>query len=399
MDRAFFSRHLHGILDWWEFLVDWTDGGVWVDPHPFSREIRWRRKDLLIHVRQLYNYSVGIEHGHPLARAVAGHLLATLDTVFPRRVGELILTPHFHETSVDIIDGYKHTYLILGLARHARAARSLDVAERALRIYRQLDETLSDHPLEDRGAWTACLPDGTGRAKKSDNASLHRAEAALNIQMAFDACGAERGEATEYLRGQVTALARFFDRRLARPEEGYQHSVLTDDCEPPPFAEHATKSLAHAFEWMGVCFEIESVFGVDLGFLDGRGRELTRRALAHGLAPNGCFRNDYVPSHGAAAMQGAFWPQVEALLGALWCRKRWGESDFPAEAAERMLGFYRRHFLRPAPLGGGILSSVSENGVPMDQRTGHEYKCDHHALRLCEKVIDYDLVPEGWPDE
>jgi mannose/cellobiose epimerase-like protein (N-acyl-D-glucosamine 2-epimerase family) len=184
----------------------------------------------------------------------------------------------------------------------------------------------------------------------------------------------------------------FFRNRIARPDEGWTVERLNHDATPADHVEEWAQSLGHALEWMGFYFEMETHCGVTLPFPEEDLRTLARNTLDNGLSPCGAFRNDYVPRFRAGPQIATFWPQVEAPLGSLWAAARWGEETFPREEAERMLAFYRAHLFVPEEYGGGIFSSVSENGVPLRWNRGYRFKCDHHAVRLCEKVLEYGLV-------
>ncbi len=374
--------------------MDWEGGGIFSHVDRYSRAPYGTRKELLPHMRQLYNYSAGHEWGHPRAEAVARHLYATLDFVFPDREGALLLTTKQYESDQWEVDAYMNAYVILGLSRFARTFGVRAAAERALEVYRQLDADFTQYPLAENGSWFSRAPGSKECRVKSDNGVLHRCEAALNLYRALSTTAPDLLEThREYLLGEMKALVYFFTTRIARPEEGYTVESLQDDCTPELNYAESRQSLAHGFEWIGFCFEMETHCGLKLEFLDTTGRMLVERTLVNGLAPNGCFRNDYIPHYRAGPQVATFWPQVEAPLGVLWARKRWGEDAFPLERAERMVRFYRENLFQRPEYGGGILNTVSENGVPMSRGRGHRFKCDHHAVRMCEKVLEYTLAP------
>lgn len=392
--KSDFIQHLLFLNDWWEEFVDWENGGIFAHVGEARKAVSSSVKEFLPHVRQLYNYCAGHEAGHPRAERVARHLLETLDAVFPAREGELFLTSTRWDPEQLEVDAYMNAFAVLALSRFSRTFHDAGAAERALRVYKQLAEEFTDSPLAERGSWFTRSPGENDFRVKCDNGVLHRCESALNLYRALEGVSPRLFHLHgTWLRDQMDGMVRFFDQRIARPDDGFTLEALTDDALPPPDYEDAVQSLAHGFEWIGFCFEMEAHCGLRFDFLDDRGRRLLKNTLANGLAPNGCFRNDYVHRFRTGPQIASFWPQVEAPLGVLWARKRWGEPAFSLEAAERMLAFYEHHFFERPEFGGGILASVSENGVPLSRRRGWRFKCDHHAVRMCEKALDYDLLP------
>ncbi|MEX2608035.1 MAG: AGE family epimerase/isomerase [Kiritimatiellia bacterium] len=389
----YFIEHLLELNTWWEPFVDWEGGGIFANVERYSRTPRGTRKELLPHMRQMYNYSAGHERGHPRAESIARHLYETLDSVFPDREGALFLTTKQYEQTQWEVDAYMNAYVVLGLSRFARTFEERAAAVRALEVYRQLDAEFTHYPLAENGSWFSRDSDSKDCRVKSDNGVLHRCEAALNLYRALSGTAPDLLETYgDYLRGEMQAMVHFFITRIARPEEGYTVEGLKDDCTPELYHEDSRQSLAHGFEWIGFCFEMETHCGLTIDFLDTSGRLLVEKTLINGLAPNGCFRNDFVPRYRTGPQIATFWPQVEAPLGVLWARKRLGGEAFLLEKAERMLSFYRDYLFQRPEWGGGILNTVSENGIPMGRGRGHRFKCDHHAVRMCEKVLEYNLV-------
>lgn len=393
MKTEYFCQHLTYILHWWADFVDWENGGIFTWTRDFKKEKYNDHKAPLMHLRQLYNYSVGHEAGFGGADKIAAHLYDTLPVVFPERQGALMISSPRRQPDTALIEGYLNAYQVICLSRFARTFQHREAAENALKVYRELDALFTDVPLASQGTWDTCTLDHSLKNGKSDNAHIHRCEAALNLYRALKVAAPELAEKeSAYLLREMQDLCHFFDQRISRPDAGYTVEHMQNDCRPHPHTGLIQQSLAHGFEWLGFCLEIETHTGLELPFMNDRMQTLCRNTLKNGLAPNGCFRNDYYPDYRMAQLRGTFWPQVEAVLGALWARKRWGECAFPLEEAARMLGFYEKYFIIPEDLGGGIMNSVSENGCPGSFTCGHPFKCDHHAVRMCEKVLEYDLL-------
>jgi len=390
--RAFLEEHLRGINEWWEFMVDWEGGGIFVYDDPFACAVRFPSRALLMHVRQMYNYCVGQEHGHAASERIARHLYETLDPLFERTEDGVYLdTPsrrhHFYVSS------YNNAYVVLALSRFARTFGERGAIERAIAVYRAMDQRFADGPMEERGCWTVFDEDEQRGRYKSDNAVMHRFEAALNLLRVMRSIApAMAAEHENYLRGEMEAMAHLFATRIAQPEEGYTVEHFTDDYEKPPFNDDLKQSLGHAFEWIGFLLEAETRLGMKFDFLDEIGPPLLQNALKNGLAENGAFSNDYIVSRRAGPQLAEFWPQVEVPLHWLWAAQRWGSDAFPTERAERMVAFYRENFFQKECYGGGIMTEVSHNGVPVRSERGHNYKCDHHAVRFSEKALEYHLV-------
>jgi len=343
----------------------------------------------------MYNYSVGHEHGLVTCEKIARHLYETLDTVFPEKEGALLISSKNRYQGNQHLSGYLNAYLAIGLSRYARTFGHRPALERAIKVYHQLDERFTDSLLAEKGTWDVYNCETFVKSGKTDNAHIHRCEAALNILHSIKTIAPDLLDKEEdYLCKQIEDLTTFFDIHIAVPEQGFTIEHLKDDSSPSTYYRHEKQSLAHGFEWLGFCLEIERHTEIKLPFMQDRMKTLSTITLANGLAPNGCFRNEYIPALKKAPLSAMFWPQVEAILGALWARKRWGEEAFPFEKAERMMNFYQSYFFKADELGGGILSRVSENGVPTNYGTGHTFKCDHHAVRMIEKIFEYDLLGE-----
>ncbi|WFB34328.1 AGE family epimerase/isomerase [Kiritimatiellota bacterium B12222] len=393
MNPSLFEDHLNYILEWWAPFVDWENGGIVTYVHPLKKVESTPRRAPLMHLRQLYNYSVGFEHGHAQSEHIAHHLYNSLYSSFPKRSGSLLVGNKSQKIEDNSISSYLNAYHVIALSRYALAFNHRAAAESALQIYKELDLLFTDYDLKTLGTWDTFDPTTQQRSDKSDNAHIHRCEAALNLFRALKKVAPDQLEIEKnYLQSQIKDLLYFFDTRISRPEDGLTVEHLADDCSPCAEFDYIYQSLAHGFEWLGFCFEIEAHCEITIPFMDDRMRRLSSRTLENGLAPNGCFRNDFYPGSKSAPLCATFWPQVESILGVLWARKRWGEQAFPLEKAQRMMNFYQQYFFKSEALGGGILTTVSENGCPISLNTGHNFKCDHHAVRMVEKVIDYNLL-------
>lgn len=395
MNNELFEQQLSYILHWWAFFVDWENGGIISVLKKMRKEKASDKRIALMHLRQMYNYSVGYEFGVSGSEKIARHLYETLYQVFPNRSGNMITGQIWSRKKEPLISGYLNAYQAICLSRFARAFNDRQAAELSLKVYQELDLLLSDGILSEGGTWDFYFYESKLCEGKSDDCTIHRCEAALNVYRALEAASPDLLETHKpYLQSQLRELTTFFDRFISRPEEGMTIERLQDDCNPPKDSRHRLQSLAHGFEWFGFCQEIEAYCRISIPFMDDRMRILVDKTMKNGLSPNGCFRNRYCLNTRSAPLIAEFWPQVEAVLGALWARKRWGEKSFPLEHAEQLMNFYQKHFFKPESLGGGIMSAVSENGCPIDYGSGHGYKCDHHAVRLVEKTLEFNLLAE-----
>lgn len=104
MVPQYFKDHLSYILTWWEDFIDWEKGGVFTVIKPFTKIPVQEYKIPLMHLRQLYNYSVGFEQGHPRAEKIANHLANSLFEVFPERQGSLMISSDHRLTTVKNCD-------------------------------------------------------------------------------------------------------------------------------------------------------------------------------------------------------------------------------------------------------------------------------------------------------
>ena len=86
-----------------------------------------------------------------------------------------------------------------------------------------------------------------------------------------------------------------------------------------------------------------------------------------------------------------FLGQVESTLTACYAAGYYRSSRYLAKARE-LLSFYFNYFVDRE--FGGIFSELSSSGIAVDRRKGHMYKCDHHNLRMCEKILKYGLLEQ-----
>ncbi len=148
-------------------------------------------------------------------------------------------------------------------------------------------------------------------------------------------------------------------------------------------------TLGHPLEWFGFLFEAQHHLKRKSTVLEEAGEKLLNNNLDLAYADSGCFRSKYSFDEHTVYPKTDFWSQVEGILGALYGYAYYGDARY-RDKADDMWEFYRRSMCDAAH--GGIYEQVARDGTPLSFTKGSPWKCDHHALRVCEKIIRYRLL-------
>jgi mannose/cellobiose epimerase-like protein (N-acyl-D-glucosamine 2-epimerase family) len=220
---------------------------------------------------------------------------------------------------------------------------------------------------------------------------LHLYEALVNLGLAAQSifCCAGRDRVFARLLPVFDDCYRLITRRIFNKRLNVTLEDFDDDMTISMDQRYGSVTNAHALEWMGFMIEARWLTGRRHPFLEKAGRGLLDASFARADSPLGAFRNDYYLREGRSAEWTSFWAQVESTLTACFAAKFYGSPRY-LRKADRLWSFYSRYFLDRE--FGGIFSEVSSSGIALDRRKGHMYKCDHHNLRMCEKIIQYRLL-------
>lgn len=389
------ESHIHDILSYWENAVDYDQGGIhfWVD----HAELRpFDRKCLLMHARQLYNYAVGIEQGHTRSESIARHLYETLDTVFPpldglypSKVGFGFGMHRRAPNAPPAVKAYDQYYLVIAMARYAVATADPAVFDRARALFDRICEALC--PTAGLGSASWIDMGDTSVHGFDGNTNLHCVEAMVNLAYALERIDsiAHREEYRRYLRTRLGDALRLFESTFFDKEHLCTPEVFDDDRQIAQEQLFSPVTMAHPLEWLGFWFEARQLTGIEIPFFGAESRRLTDAIVERAVAPNGCFRNNYYLVEGRCDTLSDFWGQAEAVLGLLYAARIHGIQAY-ANAADTVAQFYFEQYRDGER--GGIYSEVSESGIVIDRQKGKPYKCDHHSLRMCEKILRWNLL-------
>jgi len=396
---SIFEEHLQYILDFWKPAIDFEKGGVhWVVQVLPQFSIKKRtEKSLLMHVRHLYNYSCGKQYGIEGAAEIAHHLYQSLDTVFPQHngiyeSGHQGIQPLIRPEIYPKLSSYDQCYTVIGLAKYAGVFSDEQAYHKAKNLLYRTREVFEDLPYKERGMFAEIsLPTGE-KSGKTGNSFLHTLEALVNLLQTVDIIF-KNPERRNMERQQLTAYVEevydIFISHLFHPQDSTVPDKRELDLTLPPHYASMHTTMAHPLEWVGFFFEAELVTGVHFDFNGVKARSVVDLVIERALANNGCFKNAYLPRQDACLLKSEFWSQSEAVLGMLFAWRQFGNRRYLNDAVKAAL-FYFTNFVDT--VYGGINEEVDANGTVISMRKGGIYKCDHHSLRMCEKVLQYRLL-------
>lgn len=397
MNERDLSSHIRSILEFWTPALDWKAGGIHFLMRDFGKGPDRRSvKNLLMHVRQLYDFSVGHERGYPGATKAARHLSSTLDPLF-LKPEKLYASYHQPEGNWrrEGFSAYDQFYCVVGISRFARAFRDKQAWRKARDLFFRA-MTIFGHgaTFRTQGLFASWNPSKRRWHWKSGNALLHLYESLVNLGLA---CRAVFGSSPEGER-EFKALEPVFEdcyHLITRKIYSRKHRVMLEDFEddltPGLDQEYGCVTNAHALEWIGFMIEASLLTGKNYPFLGKEGKKLADISFERAASRLNGFRNDYFLHEKTSTEDVPFWAQIESILTACFLAKWWKDNSYLLKA-RKLWDFYGKYFLDRK--FGGIYSAVSCHGVATDRRKGHAWKCDHHNLRVCEKILDYGLLSE-----
>jgi len=385
------ESHLKDILEYWKPAVDYQHGGIYCNMEPVRHQIEDPgSKCLLMHARQLYNFSAGTDLGYQGCQSIARHLYESLEQLFPRKEG---IFPAFPvEVSSEpyqqgFISSYNHFYVVTAYARYAKAVKDISAFHYAYEIWKETRQVYDAGAFPENGIYARML---NGKpCGKSGNVLLHHYEALINLydswlHLSFpEPLYSNTG--TELLQYMEEAES-FFYKHLYDDTTGLTPDYLHDDLSFKK--KGSTTTLGHPLEWWGFLYEAEVLTQRKNTFIRGEGIDLLSKCISLGLAESGCYRSTYFFDTHYVAGKTDFWTQIEAVLAMSYAAQ--GLKD-PAylKVAEKMWQFYSRFMIDKEH--GGVFQRVADDGALLSMRKGDIWKCDHHALRVCERILNYHL--------
>ncbi len=388
MNRQIFEEHIRYILDYWTEMVDWSEGGIHHYVRRFSKGPHPGPKSLLINARQMYNYSVGAEMGISGSSEIAEHIYSALDGFFRDRSG------FYKSYSVDLFctkekrfSAYDQLYLVIGMARYASVLGGKRVLRKAERLFRRIVDCYGDGRYSERGIYGQLELSSGKLSSKSENCFLHHCEAVVNLLEAGELL-LDKKELEKQKRELVPVLqasGKLLSEKIYNKSLGLLNDSFSEDMQPSERQEYSGINPAHGLEWIGFLYEGQLFSGINLAFLNKTGRKLAADTFRICMADSGAFMNSYFIKPRRCIELADFWGQAEAVLGAMFCHSLYGGKYL--EYAEKLLDFYLENFIDHKY--GGIFSVVHIDGFAVRCEKGYHFKCDHHSLRMCEKILKF----------
>jgi mannose/cellobiose epimerase-like protein (N-acyl-D-glucosamine 2-epimerase family) len=390
LSYSWFKDHIAFILNYWKEAVDYENGGIFFLSNHYTGELeKTGEKSVLMHVRQLYNYSVGSLYNVADSEKIAGHLFHTLDSVFQKHQGCYVTNHPYLGGFTKRITAYDQFYIVTGLAKYAAVFKDKKAYQRTKEHFLFTRRFFGDGSFSERGCFDSYDKKTGVFGIKTENAMLHHFEACINLlaaaQSVFNREDFEK-EAHEISRIIEESNSLFFNR-IYDKEKRIVRKFFENNMQPYKYQDRHPVTIAHALEWMGFFFEAQIL--LTKSFLKKEIQELTETTFLRGYHNSGCFLNDFFLEEGRCMATSVFWGQVEAVLGALYAYHLYKDIQY-RNMADNLIKFYKENFVDDKD--GGIFSGVTDDKIVFQRIKAFAYKCDHHSIRMCEKILQYKLL-------
>lgn len=392
MKKSVLEDHIRYILTYWREAVEFDSGGIHYQMDNYGNGvIRQNKKCLLMHARQLYDFSVGAEFNIGDSQNVAEHLYNTLDLVFKRHEG---IYQSFSESEIpvetDNLSSYDMFYLVIGLSRFAKSFKRSDAYHRAKEIYFKTVEFFKDGEISELGCFANYSISQNRYFGKTGNATLHFLEATIDLIAA-----AKVIFSADELEKELNDLSTYFDpiyklfsEKIYDREKQVTYEFFDDDFTPSNEQIYGYATGTHCLEWFGFYFELNLLTGKKTEFLENQSRQLVETVIERCVSESGFLKNDYYLQEDFALPRSSFWSQSEFILGLVYAHKYFSDEKY-LNLANKMFEYYLENFIDKK--FGGIFSDlylIDERTTVVNRSKGFSMKCDHHSLRMCEKTIE-----------
>lgn len=274
---------------------------------------------------------------------------------------------------------YGQAFGIYGLSEYYLATGNLDSCERAIELYRLLEECSRD--ADQGGYFEAYRRDWTPldqvsidevAAVKTMNTHLHIMEAYTNLLRAWEDVS---------LRTSLRQLIVLTLERIVDPHSG--HFKLHLDAAWQPLNGHI--SYGHDIEGSWLLYEAAEVLGEAdlLAEVQPIALKMAEATLQEGIDADGSVLNEGDPT-GLIDDNKDWWPQAEAMVGFLNAYQLTGESRY-LEASLNCWNFARQFIIDPQH--GEWLWGVARQGQPYRTEKTSPWKAPYHNGRACMEVI------------
>jgi mannobiose 2-epimerase len=341
----------------------------------------------VLHARILWTFAAAFRHyGEASCREMADRALWYLLTRFwdETHGGVYWMLDREGRPLVDRKQTYALAFAVYALAEHHRATGDVEARERAVQLYRTMEEHATDPVhggyLEARARdWTPLedvrLSEKDRNSPKSMNTHLHVLEAYTNLLRVWDDAG---------LRDRLRALVGIHLDRIVDPHHGHLLLFFDETWRPVDRAV----SYGHDIEMSWLIVEAADVLG-EAGLREKAARVAERMAgvtLAEGLdgEKGGVFAER---DHGGGLDdEKHWWMQAEAIVGFVAAWERTGDPAF-LEAAEATWRFVDRFLIDRTH--GEWRWRVARDGSPLPGLPKVEpWKGPYHNSRAAFEVAE-----------
>lgn len=390
-----FYKHFQEILEYWKIAEDRQDGGIFCNMEPVRHQIGDPgQKCILMHARQLYNFSAGAEQGFKDCKEIADRLFDSLEELFPPQDGIYPPSPvkgmYVNRQYRGFVSSYNHFYVATAYARYAGMTGIIEHFYKAYNVWKETRRVYYAGPFTDNGIHAWVDEKGTPRGK-SGNVQLHHYEALINLYAASEILKDKleqdkiQKELTDYLLEAETFFYRvLYDKRTKMTPDHLEEDLSFKK-------EGHLTTLGHPLEWWGFLYEAELLTGRKNAFIREEGIALLQRCLDIGLMDTGCFCSHYYFDTDYVPQKTDFWTQIEAILTMSYAWHCLKDEKY-LNAAKKMWEFYESYMLDKEH--GGVFQRVAADGSLLSMQKGDMWKCDHHALRVCERIGTYRLLED-----
>ncbi len=277
---------------------------------------------------------------------------------------------------------YGQAFALYSLSEYYRATGVTAARERAIELFRLIEEKTRDHPnggyFESFTREWQRTPEGQptvigpGHAK-SQNAHLHLMEAYAALLRAWP---------DEQVRAAQRELVEVMLTRILDPKTAHLGMYFDEDWTP----RSDVISYGHDIEFAWLVTEAATELG-DAELL-ARVRPVAVRiaevTLAEGVEPDGAIPYDAGPE-GIRNPQRDWWVPAEAAVGFLNAYQLSDDPKF-ARAAEQQWEFIERHFI-DRKNGEWHASLDAQNAVVPRMSKANPWKCPYHNGRACLELV------------
>jgi len=392
MQRAQLSNLAKYILGYWKPAIDWENGGINYEMQDFGLgPVQSDQKCLLIHARQLYDYSFGAEIGFSDSLAIADYLFSTLDKVFPKFHGSLYhsFSVDTHPTNAPYLSAYDLYYTVIALTRYSRMNKNPAILMKSYKLFQSVNNFFNDHPFQSRGCYFEYDLKNKQFRRKTGNTILHRLEALISI--IDTAINMELNIFTkDQIKYELNNIEKLFINKILDPKHLIALEDFDADFKPSQAQLFGRATNSHILEWIGFWFEANQLAGYNSVFIKEHGIQAVNSAIKRGFdRQTGGFKNDHYLSENKTAETTSFWSQPEAVLGVLYANQIYSSARY-RHIADKMFRFYINYFLDRK--FGGIFADVSTHGIVINRSKGFAMKCDHHPIRMIDKILEWKLI-------